>query len=87
MRTSAPSGPRLLALAALPLGFVGLFFVYPVVRILLEGLAPAGQFDLAATLGILAQPFVHQVAWFTLWQAVVSTVLTVLIAMPSATEW
>ena len=34
---------RQFALAALPLAFVGLFFVYPVVRILGEGLAPDGQ--------------------------------------------
>ena len=71
-------------LAALPLGFVGLFFVYPVVRILVEGLAPDGQFDLAATLDVIAQPFVRDVAWFTLWQATLSTVLTVLIALPGA---
>jgi thiamine transport system permease protein len=75
---------RLLLLAALPLGFVGLFFVYPVVRILAEGLAPGGQFDLQATIEVLAQPFVRDVAWFTLWQAVVSTALTVLIALPGA---
>src|SRR6187401_3244320 len=75
---------RQLLIAALPLAFVGLFFVYPVVRILAVGLAPGGQFDLAATLDVLAQPFVRDVAWFTLWQAVVSTILTVLVALPGA---
>jgi thiamine transport system permease protein len=73
-----------LALAAPPLLFVLLFFVYPVASIVLAGLAPAGQFDLAGALGVLARPYIREVAWFTLWQAVLSTVLTVVLAMPAA---
>jgi thiamine transport system permease protein len=75
---------RVLLLAGPPLAFVGLFFVYPVVRILAEGLAPDGDFDLRATIDVMAQPLVRDVAWFTLWQAVASTLLTVLIALPGA---
>jgi len=63
---------------------VFLFFVYPVATILLRGLAPEGQLDLAATLAILTRPFVLEVAWFTHLQALVSTVLTVLAALPAA---
>jgi thiamine transport system permease protein len=33
---------------------------------------------------VLTRPFVAQVAWFTLWQAVVSTVMTVGLALPAA---
>ena len=84
MTTRGPVRGRLLLLAALPLAFVGLFFVYPVVRILAEGLAPDGQFDLPATLDVLAQPFVRDVAWFTFWQALLSTLLTVVVALPGA---
>ncbi|CAN5861732.1 iron ABC transporter permease [soil metagenome] len=61
-----------------------LFFVYPVTSILLAGLAPAGQFQPAALFDVLGRPFVRDVAWFTLWQAVISTVLTVLLALPGA---
>lgn len=71
-------------LAAAPLSFLLLFFVYPVATILLRGLAPSGVFELAPMLEILGRPFVLQVAWFTLWQAVLSTVLTVLVALPGA---
>jgi len=71
-------------LAALPLAFLGVFFVYPVVSILALGLAPGGDLDIGAALAVLSQPFVLQVAWFTLWQAVLSTLLTVLIALPGA---
>jgi len=71
-------------LAALPLAFLGVFFVYPVVSILALGLAPGGQLDIGAALDVLRQPFVLQVAWFTLWQAALSTLLTVLVALPGA---
>jgi thiamine transport system permease protein len=71
-------------LAALPLAFLGVFFVYPVVSILALGLAPDGNLDIGAALAVLQQPFVLQVAWFTLWQAALSTLLTVLLALPGA---
>jgi thiamine transport system permease protein len=72
------------ALAALPLIFLAVFFVYPVVSILALGLAPGGVLDVGAALAVLSQPFVRHVAWFTLWQAIVSTLLTVLLALPAA---
>ncbi|MEX2547693.1 MAG: iron ABC transporter permease [Chloroflexota bacterium] len=75
---------RALLLAAPPLAFVLLFFAYPIATILLRGLAPQGVFDLGAVLEVLTRPFVLEVAWFTLWQAVVSTALTVLVALPGA---
>jgi thiamine transport system permease protein len=71
-------------LAAPPALFLLLFFVYPVGSILILGLAPEGTLDPAALLEVLARPFVLQVAWFTLWQAAASTVLTVALALPAA---
>jgi thiamine transport system permease protein len=55
-----------------------------VAAILLAGLAPGGQFEPAALLAELGRPFVAGAAWFTLWQAVVSTLLTVVAAVPGA---
>jgi thiamine transport system permease protein len=75
---------RTAALAALPLAFLGVFFVYPVVSILALGLAPDGNLDIRAALAVLGQPFVLDVLWFTLWQAALSTLLTVLVALPGA---
>jgi thiamine transport system permease protein len=75
---------RSVSLAALPLAFLAAFFVYPVVSILALGLAPGGVFDLGAALSALREPYVVDVAWFTLWQAAVSTVLTVVLALPGA---
>lgn len=73
-----------LALASAPLAFALLFFAYPVASILFAGLAPDGVFEPAAVLAILRRPFVLETAWFTLWQAALSTVLTVLVALPGA---
>jgi thiamine transport system permease protein len=73
-----------LALAALPLAFLGVFFVWPVASILVRGLAPNGALDLAVPLQVLARPATRDVAWFTLWQAVVSTLLTLAIGLPGA---
>lgn len=66
------------------MSFLLLFFAYPVVSILALGLAPAGQLDLGAITAILGRPFVRDTVWFTFWQALVSTVLTVLAALPGA---
>jgi thiamine transport system permease protein len=76
--------PLTLALAAAPLAFVGLFFVFPVATILLRGLAPNGMLDLAAPLAVLTRPETLGVAWFTLWQAVLSTLLTIAVGLPGA---
>lgn len=73
-----------LLLAAPPLVFIGVFFVFPVVTILVRGLAPDGIVDIPAVVAIVTRPETLNVAWFTLWQAALSTVLTVLAALPAA---
>jgi thiamine transport system permease protein len=81
------SGRRLattLALAAPPLLFLLVFFVLPVSAIMAAGLAPAGVLDPTALGAVLSRPFVREVAWFTFWQALLSTLLTVLAALPGA---
>jgi thiamine transport system permease protein len=75
---------RRLALAALPVAFLILFFIYPVASILLVGLAPGGAFDPRAIAAILTRPFVIETLWFTFWQAALSTLLTVALALPGA---
>src|SRR5690625_3748129 len=72
------------ALLAFPVLFLGLFFVVPVVTIIATGVAPAGQFELGAIGRVLTDESVRSVAWFTLWQAVASTALTLVLALPGA---
>lgn len=67
---------RLLA-ALLPLGFVGIFFFWPVANILFLGLDTRG-------LEVFTSDRTWTIVRFTFWQAALSTLLTVLLALPGA---
>ncbi len=71
------------ALLLLPLTFLGLFFVYPLFEIFRESFASDG-FSLAPFGDILGDDFFLGRIWFTLWQAVASTLLTLALGLPSA---
>ncbi|MCB1246876.1 MAG: iron ABC transporter permease [Acidimicrobiia bacterium] len=73
-----------IALVGVPVAFLAYFFVYPVVSITVRGLAPEGAFDLGAVLDVLRDEGLRSIAWFTLWQAAASTVITVVVAFPAA---
>ncbi len=64
------------AVATVPTVFIGYFYAYPVARILALGLS---ELNFGAS-GVQARLF--KVGWFTLWQASMSTVLTLLAAAP-----
>jgi len=70
-------------LVGVPLLFLAYFFVYPLAGILWVSLSREGS-PSAAFVTVLTRPSLRAVAWFTLWQAAVSTVLTVLVALPGA---
>jgi thiamine transport system permease protein len=67
-----------------PVAFLAVFFVYPVATIVGRGLTPGGDLDLSPLREVLADPALRHIAWFTVWQATLSTVLTVLVALPGA---
>ncbi len=67
-----------------PVVFLGLFFVYPLLAILQVSLAPGGTLDLAPFADLFRQPYYGQLLWFTTWQAVVSTLLTLVPGLPAA---
>jgi thiamine transport system permease protein len=66
------------ALAAVPVVVLGVFYVWPFATLLARGL------DRAAIAGTLGDTVTWEVVWFTFWQAVVSTVLTVLAGLAPA---
>ena len=72
------------ALLAGPLAFLVVFFAWPVANIVGEGLRGDGGWDLSGVGDVLGDPGLRGVAWFTLWQAAASTVLTLLLALPAA---
>ena len=71
-------------LVGVPLTFISIFFLYPVGSIIWRGLNPDGQLSFAAMGDILSDGDLRGVAWFTFWQAAISTILTLLVAMPGA---
>lgn len=70
------------ALAAIPAAFLAVFFVWPLVAILERSLVADGALDLP--FDVLARPSTREIAWFTLWQATISTVLTLAAGLPLA---
>jgi thiamine transport system permease protein len=65
-----------IALIAIPVLFLGYFFVYPVASILVEASTGTGG------LSFLTTRATASALWFTLWQATASTVLTLVVAFP-----
>jgi thiamine transport system permease protein len=76
-RTSGPQSLTRKILWAVPLLFVAVLFYWPVIEVTLLGLSGDWLTQLLElkTLGVI---------WFTLWQAAVSTIVTVVVAIPGA---
>ncbi len=71
-------------LAGLPLVYLAIFYFYPLIKIFTVSFMPdetwvSGNLRKLVTSGIYLRTL-----WFTTWQAVVSTVLTLLLALPGA---
>ncbi|MET9748926.1 iron ABC transporter permease [Streptomyces ardesiacus] len=73
-----------LGLMAVPVAFFAVFFAYPVAAIVARGLKADGAWRLGRIGDVLAQSEVRHVLWFTTWQALASTALTLLVALPGA---
>ena len=65
--------------ALAPVTFLTAFFVYPITSILWRGATS----DIGALLESFGKPTFARIVWFTIWQAVASTALTVVIALPA----
>jgi thiamine transport system permease protein len=68
----------------LPLAFLLLFYFYPLASIVGLSLAPEGRLDLAGLVHLVRSPYYVRTLWFTTWQAALSTLLTVVVALPGA---
>lgn len=68
----------LIALAAVPTVFILGLYLWPLITLAERGLAQADAWE------VLRRPRVRSVIWFTLWQSVASTVLTVLVGLGPA---
>ncbi|MCI3933371.1 iron ABC transporter permease [Streptomyces sp. AN091965] len=69
---------------ALPVVFFAVFFAYPVAAIVARGLKVDGAWQFGRIADVLGQSDIQHVLWFTTWQALASTALTLLFALPGA---
>lgn len=67
-----------------PLAFLALFYFYPLAAILAFSFLGSGTLDLSGFRELVGDPYYLNVLWFTTWQAAVSTLLTLLAALPAA---
>ncbi|MFF7598833.1 ABC transporter permease [Streptomyces mirabilis] len=83
-RRSRKESATRMGLMALPVAFFAVFFAYPVTAIVARGLKIDGAWRFGRIGEVLAQSDIRHVLWFTTWQALASTALTLLIALPGA---
>ncbi|MFF5448355.1 ABC transporter permease [Streptomyces sp. NPDC012888] len=69
---------------AVPLAFFAVFFAWPVASIVGRGLKTGSGWQFGRIGEVLARPDIAGVLWFTTWQALASTALTLLLALPGA---
>ncbi len=71
-------------LFALPIAFFLLFYFYPMAAIVRVSFAPDGRLVLEPLQELIRTSYYLRTLWFTTWQAALSTVLVLLLAMPGA---
>lgn len=72
------------ALLLVPIGFILIFFYYPLVSILAVSIAPAGQIDWSGLAAIVTRSYLRDTIAFTFMQAIVSTAITLGLALPAS---
>jgi thiamine transport system permease protein len=79
-------GPRLgaVALAVVPVAFLGVFFLLPLAGMLGQGFWVNGSLDLSGVAETLSRPRVHRVVWFTVWASLTATAVTTAAGVPVA---
>lgn len=71
------------ALLLVPLGFILVFFYYPLTSIIAVSLAPDGKIDWGGLSAIFERSYLRDTIVFTFWQATLSTLVTLGLAMPA----
>lgn len=71
-------------LFGVPLAFLALFYFYPLGTILVFSFFGNGTLDVSGLRELVTNPYYVNVLWFTVWQAAVSTCLTLAAALPAA---
>lgn len=69
---------------AVPLAFLAVFFAWPVLALVVRGFVPDGALDLTGFTEVLSRPRTWRLVGFTLTQAALGTVFSVLLGLPLA---
>lgn len=85
-RLTRPSGRAVgwAALAIVPLAFLAVFFVWPVFTLVARGFTDESGFSLAGVAEVLAAPRTWRIVGQTLAQAILGTVIAVVLGVPAA---
>jgi thiamine transport system permease protein len=84
LELAIPPGTLLVLLLA-PAAFLLLFFYFPLGSVLVGGLTDrSSRFSLGIVASLLGDPYYLRIIGFTVWQAILSTVLSVLMGLPGA---
>ncbi len=68
----------------IPLAYLAVFFFYPLVSILMRSLGGEAAYGFEPFKVLLTDSYYLGRIWFTIWQAVVSTLLTLAVGLPAA---
>ena len=71
-------------LIAFPLGYLALFLIYPLVAILLRSFGYQDETNVNPFTYIMGDSYYLKRIWFTIWQAAVSTFLSLIVGLPIA---
>lgn len=76
--------PYGILIAAPPLLFLAVFYFYPLIRIFGLSFMPEGVWEPGGLRKLVATGYYVRTLWFTTWQAGLSTILTLALALPGA---
>jgi thiamine transport system permease protein len=71
-------------LAGMPLAYLAVFYFYPLIKIFIVSFMPDEAWGPGNLKKLVSSGIYLRTLWFTTWQAAVSTVLTLLLALPGA---
>ena len=76
--------PISLLLFSLPFVFLLIFYCYPLVKIIIYSFSPGDSTTPGTIEKLFSTPTYWKILWFTIWQAAVSTAITLALALPGA---
>lgn len=81
LRTKQPIS---LLLFSLPFFFLLIFYCYPLIKIIIFSFFPADSAGPGKLSPLFSTPIYGRILWFTIWQAALSTGITLILALPGA---